>query len=110
MSRANAERAGVGDLIAFSCHPVERAAPPDGPPGLVVVNPPYGARIGAKSPLFGLYAAFGRRMKEAFSGWRVALVTSEKPLASVTGLDWADVGPVVDHGGRKVRLYRTGPL
>ena len=108
MSRANADRAGVAHLLAFDCRPVGEAAPPDGPPGLVIVNPPYGGRIGAKSPLYGLYAAFGTRMRDAFPGWRVALVTSEPGLAKATGLDWADVGPVVDHGGRKVRLYRTG--
>ena len=107
MSRANADRAGVSDLLDFACLTVSDAAPPEGPPGLVICNPPYGGRIGAKSPLYGLYAAFGARTRTAFPGWRVAMVTSEPGLARATGLDWADTGPVVDHGGRKIRLYRT---
>lgn len=110
MSRANAERAGVTHLTAFDCAPISEARPPVGPPGLVIVNPPYGGRIGRKTPLHGLYAAFGTRMREAFPGWRVALVTSEAGLAKTTGLDWQPPGPIVDHGGTKVRLWQTGPL
>ncbi len=110
MSRANAARAGVEPYCTFACHPVTEAAPPEGPPGLVIVNPPYGLRIGAKSPLYGLYAAFGARMKTEFPGWRVAMITSEAKLARAAGLPWQKPGPVVDHGGTKVRLWQTGPL
>ena len=46
MSRANAEAAGIAHLTQFTCCPISEAAPPDGPPGLVIVNPPYGGRIG----------------------------------------------------------------
>ncbi|MCE0505625.1 class I SAM-dependent RNA methyltransferase [Roseivivax sp. GX 12232] len=110
MAEANAARAGLGDHCRFACQPISEAQPPEGPPGLVIVNPPYGGRIGAKSPLFPLYAAFGRRMTEAFAGWRVALVTSEAPLAKATGLPFAKPGPYVDHGGTKVRLWQTRAL
>lgn len=110
MSEANAERAGVAAVTRFACHPIGEAAPPEGPPGLVIVNPPYGGRIGNKAPLHGLYAAFGQRMTSAFRGWRVAMITSEPGLARAAGLRWSDTGPIVDHGGTKVRLYRTDPL
>ena len=110
MSEANAQRAGVDAVTRFVCLPISEAAPPDGPPGLVIVNPPYGGRIGRKAPLHGLYAAFGQRMTSAFPGWRIAMITSQPGLARATGLAWADQGPVVDHGGTNVRLYRTGPL
>lgn len=109
MSRRNAEAAGVSDHTEFTCQPISELARPDGPPGLVIVNPPYGARIGNKKPLFALYAAFGTRMKEAFAGWRVALVTSEPQLAKATGLNLT-AGPYVPHGGLKVRLYQSGAL
>ena len=110
MSEANAARAGVSNITQFTCAPIGEAVPPEGPPGLVIVNPPYGGRIGNKAPLHGLYAAFGNRITEAFKGWRVGLVTSEPGLARATGLKWKDTGPIVDHGGTKVRLYQTGPL
>jgi putative N6-adenine-specific DNA methylase len=40
ISRANAERAGVSAWTDFTQAPVSGAAPPEGPPGLVIANPP----------------------------------------------------------------------
>ncbi|SFI79153.1 THUMP domain-containing class I SAM-dependent RNA methyltransferase [Albimonas pacifica] len=107
---ANAERAGLGDWTEFRRLAVSDLERPAGPPGLVMVNPPYGARIGDKGPLKGLHAALGRTLLERFSGWRVGLVTSEADLARATGLPFLPPGPPVPHGGLKVRLHRTAPL
>ena len=109
MSQANAERAGVAGLTHFDCRAIGDLQRPDGPPGIVIVNPPYGARIGNKGPLFGLHAAMGAVFRERLQGWRVGIVTSEGGLAKVTGLP-LDSGPVVVHGGLKVRLWQTGVL
>ena len=110
MAEANTTRAGVADLCAFACHPAGDMVPPCPEPGLVIVNPPYGGRIGKPGPLFGLYAALGARLLAGFSGWRVGLVTSQDGLARATGLPWLQPGPIVAHGGLKVRLWRTGPI
>ncbi len=110
MSRANAERAGVAALTGFELRPVSEAMPPEGKPGLVIANPPYGGRIGNKKALAGLYAAFGQRMKSGFPGWRVALITTDAGLARATGLPFGPPGPVVDHGGTKIRLWQTPRL
>ena len=75
-----------------------------------MINPPYGARIGNKGPLFGLHAAMGEVLRSRFRGWRVGLVTSEPQLARATGLPFRDPGPYVAHGGLKIRLFQTGPL
>jgi len=107
MSRANAKRAGVDHVTAFDMKPVSEAEPPCDTPGLVIVNPPYGGRIGTKKLLYGLYASFGERMKSRFAGWRVGLVTTDAGLAKATGLTWAAPGPVVAHGGLKVRLWQA---
>ncbi|MEM7732736.1 MAG: class I SAM-dependent RNA methyltransferase, partial [Pseudomonadota bacterium] len=104
---ANAERAGLQSLCRFRTAPVSEAAPPGDTPGLLIVNPPYGARIGNKKLLYGLYAALGETIRRRFSGWRVGLITSEAGLARATGLDFAPPGPFVDHGGVKIRLYQT---
>ncbi|MEO0372838.1 MAG: class I SAM-dependent RNA methyltransferase, partial [Pseudomonadota bacterium] len=105
---ANAERAGLEDLCEFRTAPVSEAAPPDGKPGLLIVNPPYGARIGNKKLLYGLYAALGDTVRARFGGWRVGMVTSEPGLARATGLNFAPPGPFIDHGGVKIRLYQAG--
>ncbi|WP_421696106.1 THUMP domain-containing class I SAM-dependent RNA methyltransferase [Aestuariivirga sp.] len=110
MAKANAERAGVSAFTSFICQSVSETAPPEGPPGLVIVNPPYGTRIGDKKPLFALYGALGEVLRTRFSGWRVGLVTTEPSLAKATGLPFlTPTGPVL-HGGLKVTLYRTEKL
>jgi len=110
MSRANADRAGVAAHATFTHGSVSDIVPPTTAPGLLIANPPYGGRVGNKRPLFGLYAAFGAAAKERFSGWRVGIITSEAGLAKATGLPWREPGPIVDHGGIKVRLWQTGIL
>ena len=110
MSRENAERAGVGASTAFDCAAISDLVRPDGPPGVVIVNPPYGARIGNKGPLHGLHAAMGEVFRTRLTGWRVGIVTSEAGLARATGLPFLPPGPIVAHGGLKVRLWQTDPL
>lgn len=107
---ANAARAGVEGLCRFACQPLSDIERPAGPPGLVIVNPPYGGRIGNRKLLFGLYGSLGKVLSERFSGWRVGLVTSDDGLARSSGLPFAPPGPHVAHGGLKVRLWQTGPL
>jgi len=109
-ARANAERAGIGGLCTFERRAVSDLARPEGPPGLVMVNPPYGARIGNRKLLYGLYGALGEVLKSRFAGWRVGLVTSDAPLAKATALPFGPAGPHVPHGPLKVRLWQTGPL
>ena len=110
MSRANAERAGVADLTAFTQAPVSAITAPEGPPGLVIVNPPYGTRIGDKTGLERLYRALGETLKSRFSGWRVGLVTSDAALARATGLPFEPTAAPVLHGGLRVKLFKTRTL
>ena len=110
MSRANAERAGVSAFTVFQNHAVSNITPPPGPPGLVIVNPPYGTRIGDKAPLVILYAALGKTLLAHFAGWRVGLITTDTSLAKATGLPFAPPGRPVSHGGLKVLLFQTGRL
>lgn len=110
MSQANAERAGVANQTVFRQAPISEITPPEGPPGLVILNPPYGTRIGDKTQLAALYRALGQVLRSRFAGWRVGIVTSEPTLAHVTALPFLPNGPPVPHGGLRVSLYRTGTL
>ena len=105
----NAARAGVDACTRFACQPISALTRPDVPPGLILVNPPYGGRIGNPKLLFGLYASLGTVVKQHFRGWRLGLVTSERKLAHATGLPLTP-GPPVPHGGLKVQLFQTPPL
>ncbi len=108
MSRANAARAGVAGFTEFQERAIEELAAPAGPPGLVIVNPPYGDRIGEKGRVKSLYRALGHTLLTRFAGWRVGLITSEEPLAKATGLPFALTAEPVLHGGLRVTLFRTG--
>lgn len=110
MSRENAERAGVAGLTEFQQLPVNDLVARPGPAGLVIINPPYGSRIGEKQRLVPLYRMLGQVLLTRFAGWRVGLVTSEAPLAKATGLPFVPPGPPVDHGGIRVTLFQTRPL
>ncbi|MCR8550682.1 class I SAM-dependent RNA methyltransferase [Salipiger sp. P9] len=110
MAGANAARAGVAAVTQFDCRPVSALERPEGPPGLIMVNPPYGARIGQPGPLHALHRSLGETLMTRFSGWRVGLVTSEPGLARATGLPFLPPGPPVAHGPLKIRLYRTEAL
>jgi putative N6-adenine-specific DNA methylase len=110
MSRANAERAGVAGITEFQQLAIEDLAPPSGPPGLVIVNPPYGDRVGEKARLKSLYRTLGQTLLTRFAGWRVGLVTDEASLADATCLPFALSAAPVLHGGLRVTLFRTGPL
>jgi putative N6-adenine-specific DNA methylase len=105
-AKANAARAGVDGFTVFERKPVSEITPPGGPPGLVICNPPYGARIGGRKPLFALYGALGQTLRERFRGWRVGLITSDAALARATGLPFKQSAPVL-HGGLRVYLFQA---
>ncbi len=110
MARANAARAGVEALTDFRQHAISDLARPDGPPGLVIINPPYGGRLGDKKKLNPLYRALGQTLAGRFAGWRVGLITNDAGLARATGLPFDEPAAPVSHGGLRVTLYRTGAL
>lgn len=110
MSRENAARAGVADFVQFEQAAIDQLRRPEGPPGLVIINPPYGTRLGNKGPLLALHRSLGVVLRSHFSGWRVGIVTADKDLARATGLAFEKPLPPVLHGGLRVALYRTAPL
>lgn len=72
----NARRARV-ELRFIQSDIAQLEAPAEA--GLIVTNPPYGERLGQR--VDGVYAAFGRTLKERFSGWRVLFLAPGEGLA-----------------------------
>ena len=52
----------------FACQPVSALEPPEGPPGIVLTNPPYGARIGNRKTLLRSLREPWPRAGRAFRG------------------------------------------
>lgn len=105
MACENAARAGVEAACTFTRAAVSALTPPAGPPGIVIVNPPYGKRIGARRQLFALHGALGAVLRERFAGWRIGLLSPDKGLAEATGLGLAPLGPPIGLGGLRLTLW-----
>lgn len=74
-ARRNARRAGVLEHLRLSrLDATLLAPPPELAKGVLVSNLPYGRRVGSRDEVPALLAAFGKRLKEQFSGWRFALL------------------------------------
>ncbi|HEX9803208.1 MAG TPA: bifunctional 23S rRNA (guanine(2069)-N(7))-methyltransferase RlmK/23S rRNA (guanine(2445)-N(2))-methyltransferase RlmL [Gammaproteobacteria bacterium] len=85
-ANTNIARAGLAAQIRVERQDLEQQLPaPPADYGLLVVNPPYGERLGEVNALQGLYARLGellRRLPE----WQMALFTGNPELAARTGL------------------------
>jgi len=85
----NLERAGLRGAVHVEKRELADLVPHPGmkgPPGLVVINPPYGERLGEMCELRSLYADLGMRLKNHFNGWRVSLFTGNAELGKEMGL------------------------
>ncbi len=82
-TRSNAQRAGV-ELSPLHLDISQAVESPPGP-GLVVLNPPYGKRVGENAKLAGLYRRTGEALRRDYPGWRVAAVCPDKALAGRLG-------------------------
>ena len=110
MSAENALRAGVGARTEFTLKTISDIEPPTNIPGLVILNPPYGGRIGDKRNLTPLYQTLGEVLRTGFSGWRVGIITNDAGLAKATGLPFLKADAPVQHGGLRITLYLTEAL
>ncbi len=105
LARENADRAGLVPAIAFERSDFFSAPPPPGPPGLLVANPPYGHRLGSVRQARALLERLGGRLRQAYGGWRVALVLYQPEWAEFLGLEEM-ASLAVPFGGLKVSFLR----
>ncbi|MBP6597192.1 MAG: bifunctional 23S rRNA (guanine(2069)-N(7))-methyltransferase RlmK/23S rRNA (guanine(2445)-N(2))-methyltransferase RlmL [Arenimonas sp.] len=80
---ANADRAGLAELIRFDRAAIEALKPPGAARGLVVCNLPYDARLQADA---ALYRSLGDALRAAVPDWRAVLLCGSEELAQATGL------------------------
>jgi putative N6-adenine-specific DNA methylase len=82
-ARANAARAGVAPLIAFSEAAAEEARPAYDK-GSLICNPPYGERLGTVQEARALYRRMGEAA-EGFKGWGLGFVTNAPDFGDYFG-------------------------
>jgi putative N6-adenine-specific DNA methylase len=106
IARRNAERARFEphvrlDVARFA------AEPPAGPGGLVVINPPYGRRLGQRPDALRLGRDIGRILAAGYRDWRVGVLCPDAAFAKaiVAGLRRSPVAThALRNGGLRVDL------
>lgn len=84
LSKANAVKAGVEELVRFEVADATEFSPSE-PKGRVVTNPPYGERILERKEAEKLYAAFGRAWRKVPKGWSLYLLSSHTEFERTFG-------------------------
>ncbi len=97
----NAKRAGVDGKITFREVPFHQLEPIPGP-GLVVINPPYGRRVGGGGAT-RIFRGIGRRLRTAWPGWRCAILVPDRRKIELLELPLEEV-VAFSNGGIKVHL------
>lgn len=84
------DQAGLLPFARLKRGDLREATPPSeaaaGQPGIVVVNPPYGQRLGNELELIELYRGLGDTLKRRFAGYTAYVYTASLPLARQIGL------------------------
>lgn len=85
ISQDNAKRAGVSDFITFERKNALDFEPPC-EKGLIMVNPPYGERMGHYEQLKDVYRDLGFILKSKFKNWDIWLLSGHSDLTNGLGL------------------------
>lgn len=97
LAMMHARKAGVEGDIRFTTADFHGVLPPE-PPGLLLINPPYGERV-VQENLEMLYKSIGDRLKKAYQGYTAWIFSGNASALKSVGLQTS----------RKIILY-NGPL
>ena len=75
--------------------------------GIVVLNPPYGRRLGSRRTVEQTYISIGRHLRSRFRGWKAAVLAPNRRLADLLGFRARRY--TMAHGGQSVHL-RIGSI
>ncbi len=102
-ARRNLGEAGVERWVKLEQADVlERAAPAAA--GVMVMNPPYGERMGSPEQLAQFYPRLGDALKKRFAGWRCYIFTADLRLPKLIRLEPSRRTPLWN-GAIECRLY-----
>jgi putative N6-adenine-specific DNA methylase len=84
-ARANLAAAGIEDAVRLKQMDILDGSPPLSP-GIAVMNPPYGERLGDKDDLAAFYPRLGDALKQRYAGWTAYIFTADMRLPKLIGL------------------------
>ena len=102
-ARANLEAAGLAGCVDLKQADVLDTGAPAGA-GVMIANPPYGARLGEDAELAALYPKLGDTLKKYYSGWRCYFFSGDARLPKLIRLAASRRTPLFN-GPLECRLY-----
>lgn len=94
IAKKNIGRTGLEDIIHLESSDMGDLQPPEGP-GVAIMNPPYGERMGQEDEVELLYQDMGDTFKQKYPGYKTWIISSNKDALKKVGL----------RANRKFRLF-----
>ena len=99
---SNLKAAGLRDAVKLSKYDILDIDPPeDG--GVLVMNPPYGVRLGEEDALAAFYPQLGDVLKQRFANWRAYIISADPNLPKLIHLSASKKTPLFN-GALECRL------
>ena len=102
-ARANLQAAGLADCVELKQADVLETGPPAAA-GVLIANPPYGARLGEDAALAAFYPKLGDTLKKYYAGWRCHILSADTRLPKLIRLNASRRTPLYN-GPLQCRLY-----
>jgi putative N6-adenine-specific DNA methylase len=102
-ARVNLEAAGLADCVELKQADILDSGAP-ARSGVLIANPPYGARLGEDKELAEFYPKLGDTLKKYYAGWRCYLFSGDPRLAKLIRLTASRRTPLYN-GPLECRLY-----
>ena len=99
---ANLKAAGLRDAVKLSKYNILDIDPPTDH-GVLVMNPPYGVRLGDEEQLAALYPKLGDVLKQKFANWRAYIISADPNLPKLIRLSASKKTPLFN-GALECRL------
>ena len=103
MARENLAAVGLAGAVELKQMDVLDGGPPAAG-GIMVMNPPYGERLGGTDELAAFYPRLGDALKQRYAGWTAYILTSDLNLARLIGLKATKRTPLYN-GALECRLF-----
>ncbi len=103
MARENLAAAGIENAVQLKQMDILDGSPP-APPGIAVMNPPYGERQATEEELAAFYPRLGDALKQRYAGWTAYILTADLRLAKLIGLKASKRTPLYN-GALECRLF-----
>ena len=103
MARENLAASGLARAVELKQMDVLDGGPPAAE-GILVMNPPYGERLGGEAELAAFYPKLGDALKQRYAGWTAYILSSDMQLPRLIGLKASRRTPLYN-GALECRLF-----